>query len=436
MVTIAVIIPNFNHGHLIEQSILSTFDQSVRPNEIIVIDDGSTDDSVTRLKRLEKEIPILKLVLCKENQGALHAGTIGVQNAKSDILMFRAADDLLAPGSIKHGRNAFEKYPQSKIAFGEIRFFRENCSDGTVETLALSDKTEFFPADLLLRLWKPDFNLPEPACFVKKSAFLEQGGLMEEAKWYSGWLCFTSIAFKYGLTFIPEVLNSFRLDANSYGTSNLRNRKVQRDVLRYLVEQVMNLDQELKQRFLASGAFTIFGEPLRDLLEEEKDSLPTDSDSLLKSVLPQDYLGEGLPQHGIPGVVTRRLHETADDLALLKDLPNPMIMIYGAGTQSLILMEIWNLLSLPPFSGIVVSQTDGRSEFQNLPIIDIDSLKDSRVDLFVLSSKSFELEMAAKLDELSPSSQRLSFWAKELTYFDNGKERVSAPAGNHGNLAR
>ena len=113
-----------------------------------------------------------------------------------------------------------------------------------------------------------------------------------------------------------------------------------------------------------------------------------------------------------------------------------MIMIYGAGTQSLILMEIWNLLSLPPFSGIVVSQTDGRSEFQNLPIIDIDSLKDSRVDLFVLSSKSFELEMAAKLDELSPSSQRLSFWTKELTYFDNGKERVSAPAGNHGNLAR
>tara|TARA_B100000579_G_scaffold411196_1_gene401814 strand:+ start:93 stop:323 length:231 start_codon:yes stop_codon:yes gene_type:complete len=76
MVTIAVIIPNFNHGHLIEQSILSTFDQSVRPNEIIVIDDGSTDDSVTRLKRLEKEIPILKLVLCKENQGALHAAII------------------------------------------------------------------------------------------------------------------------------------------------------------------------------------------------------------------------------------------------------------------------------------------------------------------------------------------------------------------------
>jgi glycosyltransferase involved in cell wall biosynthesis len=415
MPTIAVIIPNYNHGHLIEKSILSTFQQSVPPDEIIVVDDGSTDDSVTRLIKLEKEISILKLVLCEKNQGTLRAGTLGVQNAKSDILMFRAADDILPPDSIKHGRDAFEKYPRSKIAFGEILFFRENTSEGTVETLALSEETEFFPADSLLRLWKPDFNLPEPACFVKKSAFLEQGGLWEEAKWYSGWLCFTSIAFKHGLTFIPEVLNSFRLDANSYGTANLRNRKVQRDVLRFLIEQVMSFDRELKEKFFACGAFTIFGEPLKDLLAEEKQSLPANSNLLFKSVLPQDYLGEGLPQHGIPGVVTRRLQELVNQLAFLKDLPSPKIIIYGAGTQSLILLEIWNRLSLPTLSAIVVSQTEGRTEFHDLPIIEIDSLKGSHIDLFILSSKSFELEMAAKLDKLFPSSNRLSFWAKELT---------------------
>ena len=415
MPTIAVIIPNYNHGHLIEKSILSTFEQSVPPDEIIVIDDASTDDSVQRLTQLKHIIPMLKLIFFKENQGALRAGNIGAQNAKSEILMFRAADDILPPRSIENGINAFVKYPNSMIAFGEILFFRENTSEGTVETLALSEETEFFSADSVLRLWKPDFNLPEPACFVKKSAFLEQGGLWEEAKWYSGWLCFTSIAFKHGLTFIPKVLNSFRLDANSYGTANLRNRKVQRDVLRFLIEQVMSFDRELKEKFFACGAFTIFGEPLKDLLAEEKQSLPANSNLLFKSVLPQDYLGEGLPQHGIPGVVTRRLQELVNQLAFLKDLPSPKIIIYGAGTQSLILLEIWNRLSLPTLSAIVVSQTEGRTEFHDLPIIEIDSLKGSHIDLFVLSSKSFELEMAAKLEELFPSSNRLSFWAKELT---------------------
>ena len=91
-------------------------------------------------------------------------------------------------------------------------------------------------------------------------------------------------------------------------------------------------------------------------------------------------------------------------------------MIYGAGTQTLILLEIWNRLNLPAISGIVVSQTDGRTEFQNLQIKQIDHLKDSHVDLFVLSSKSFELEMAAKLKILQPTSNRISFWVKELTY--------------------
>ena len=137
MPKIAVIIPNYNHGHLVQRSILSSVEQTDSPDEIIVIDDGSTDDSVERLKILEKEIPFLKLVLCKKNQGGLRAGMIGVQHAESDILMFRAADDVSPPDSIQHGRESFEKFPDSKIAFGELLFFCDDSSNGTIETLAL-----------------------------------------------------------------------------------------------------------------------------------------------------------------------------------------------------------------------------------------------------------------------------------------------------------
>ena len=416
MPSIAVIIPNYNHGQFVEKSIRSTFEQTAPPNEIIVVDDGSTDDSVKRLKKIKKEIPILKLFLCEENQGTLRAANIGVKNAKSEIIMFRAADDILLPYSIKEGRKAFQKYPKSQIAFGELLFFRDKITNGTVESLALSNETSFFSPKSLIELWKPDFNLPEPACFVKKSALLEQGGLFEEAKWYSGWLCFTSIALKYGITFIPKVLNTFRLDANSYGTANLRNKSTQKKVLRFLINRVMNLEKDLKDKFIDSGAFSIFGEPLKNLLDEEKGTLPKNSNLLINNALPREYLGTGLPQYGIAGVVTRRLQELDDQLCFFKHLPKPKIMIYGAGTQTLILLEIWNRLNLPAISGIVVSQTDGRIEFQNLQIKQIDHLKDSHVDLFVLSSKSFELEMAAKLKILQPTSNRISFWVKELTY--------------------
>ena len=96
-------------------------------------------------------------------------------------------------------------------------------------------------------------------------------------------------------------------------------------------------------------------------------------------------------------------------------MPKPNVIIYGAGTQTLILLEIWNRLNLPAISGIVVSQTDERTKFQNLQIKQIDYLEDSHIDLFILSSKSFELEMALKLDDFYPSTNRISFWVKELT---------------------
>ena len=413
---VSVIIPNYNHGHLIEYAIISIFEQSDKHDEIIVIDDGSTDNSVQVIKNLQKKVTILKLITCKNNNGVLRAGMLGVKECSGDILNFRAADDIMPKDAIKHGKRAFTKYPKSKIAFGEINFFHQDVGTGTIESLKLSDEIKFFSSKDLLKLWRPDFNLPEPACFVSKSALLEQGGLFEEAKWYSGWLCFTSIALKYGLTFIPAVLNSFRLDSNSYGTVNLRNGNAQRDVLRILVNKVMNFDRDLKDRFIESGAFTIFGEPLKDLLTEERNSLPNKSHFLFKNLSPHNFIGEGLPQHGIAGVVTRRLQELDDQLCFFKHLPKPKIIIYGAGTQTLILLEIWNRLNLPAISGIVVSQTDGRTEFQNLQIKQIDHLKDSHVDLFVLSSKSFELEMAAKLKILQPTSNRISFWVKELTY--------------------
>jgi hypothetical protein len=412
---ISIVIPNYNHSALIESSVKSCYEQSLPAFEIIVVDDGSTDNSLEILTSLQKSITTLKVHSLKKNFGAIHAINHGARIADGDILLIRSADDILDKNAIRHATQAFEKFPDTKIAFGEVLYFHEDINNGTKETLALSSEVSFLSPNELLQAWKPDFNLPDAACFVRKTTFFEQGCLLEEAKWYSTWLCFTSIALRYGLTFIPVILNSFWVNASSYGTANLRNPKIQRDVLRFLVNQVLNSDRNLRAKFIETGALKIFGEPLKDVLEEERDSLPINSHLLFKSDWPAAYLSEELPQYGIGGVVTRRLQELEDRLAFLRDLPMPKIVVYGAGTQTMIFLEIWNILNLPPISEIVVSQTNGKTEFHDLKMKQIDCVEDSQIDLFVLSSKSFEQEMSAKLDELRPSSNRISFWAKELT---------------------
>ena len=245
---------------------------------------------------------------------------------------------------------------------------------------------------------------------------LSVGGFKDHARWHADWLCLTTIAMRDGLIFVPNPITGFRLSSSSYGNSNLLNRKKQRAVLKYLVEEVMNYEKSLQFRFWESGAFGIFGDSLNSLLEEESYSLPKKSSILINRQNDNIAPEQKNMDSGILGVVIRRLKELENQLGFLMDLPKPKIMVFGAGTQTLIFLEIWNRLQLPKIDGVVVSQTDGKTKFQDLQIIQIDCLEDSHIDLFVLSSKSFEQEMAAKLDELRPSSNRLSFWAKELTH--------------------
>ena len=95
------------------------------------------------------------------------------------------------------------------------------------------------------------------------------------------------------------------------------------------------------------------------------------------------------------------------------NLQEPKIMVFGAGLQTSFLLEIWKTLSLPPIAGIILTQAKDIASHYGLPVFSLNSLRN--VDLVLLSSKSFESEMAKNLDSHLPKAKRLSFWIKQLT---------------------
>ena len=66
----SVVMPNYNHGHLIEQALVAISRQTMLPFEVVVVDDGSTDDSVTRLQSLAADMPWLKIRRHSETRGS------------------------------------------------------------------------------------------------------------------------------------------------------------------------------------------------------------------------------------------------------------------------------------------------------------------------------------------------------------------------------
>ena len=84
---ISVIIPTYNRQNLVQRAIKSALSQTLKPHEIIVIDDGSTDDTINILK----SYPIK--VLTQKNQGVSSARNLGIKNSSGDVIAFLDSDD-------------------------------------------------------------------------------------------------------------------------------------------------------------------------------------------------------------------------------------------------------------------------------------------------------------------------------------------------------
>ena len=88
--TISVIIPTYNRSHTIEKSLDSVFNQTYIVNEIIVVDDCSTDNTIDILNLYKDQITVLQTEI---NLGAQIARNIGINAAKSDWIAFLDSDD-------------------------------------------------------------------------------------------------------------------------------------------------------------------------------------------------------------------------------------------------------------------------------------------------------------------------------------------------------
>src|SRR5436305_5180727 len=92
-VPVSVVIPTYNCGGLVAEAVGSVLAQSRLPAEIIVVDDGSRDDTRERLAPFGDRIRYV----CQANQGVSAARNLGVQHARGEVIAFLDADDIWHP---------------------------------------------------------------------------------------------------------------------------------------------------------------------------------------------------------------------------------------------------------------------------------------------------------------------------------------------------
>ena len=106
--TTTCLVSNYNYSAYVAEAVDSALRQSVPFDQIIVVDDGSTDDSVQLLTERYGNHPIVQII-CKENEGQLSCFNEGFARATGDIIFFLDADDVLEPNYVEKALGVYDR---------------------------------------------------------------------------------------------------------------------------------------------------------------------------------------------------------------------------------------------------------------------------------------------------------------------------------------
>jgi glycosyltransferase involved in cell wall biosynthesis len=166
MSLISVIIPTYNYGHYVTQAVESALAQSYQPVEVIVVDDGSTDDTREKLAALGDKIRYIH----QTNQGLSAARNTGIREARGEWLAFLDSDDAFHPRKVERQMAYVEQHPEVKL-LGTAMF-----SDEPIQWAEVKDDLPATPISLEAMAIKPRFA---PSSVLAHRHCFEAAGLFD-----------------------------------------------------------------------------------------------------------------------------------------------------------------------------------------------------------------------------------------------------------------
>lgn len=213
--SVSVIIPTFNSGRYISKAVESVLSQTHIPDEIIVVNDGSTDNTLRSLEKFGDKINYIEI----ENSGPAKARNVGIRHSSTEYIAFLDADDEWLPEKILKQMTFMEENPDYALVYCD-RILHDG--DSILDYKSTYIKSgQLYIGDVFWEMLKTGGGCFATSCVMLRKEVLTSVGLFDEdlytAEDTNLWL---RIAYRHKIGFVPQVLVKKRIHSENISHKN------------------------------------------------------------------------------------------------------------------------------------------------------------------------------------------------------------------------
>jgi glycosyltransferase involved in cell wall biosynthesis len=201
---ISVIIPSYNAARYLPQAIESVLAQSYRPFEILVIDDGSTDDTVSVLEKYRSSIRYFR----QPNGGPARARNRGIAEARGRYIAFLDADDIWLPNKLSQQVQCLERNAEAALVHSDIYYL-----DDETQLQSLREVGRASYVGNCYRLLLEHNRIIFSTVLVRRESLAQVGGFDEQIRHASteDYDLVLRLGRRFPFAYIPEPLTVYRI---------------------------------------------------------------------------------------------------------------------------------------------------------------------------------------------------------------------------------
>jgi len=228
---VSVVIPTYNYGHYLADAVRSALDQTWTAREILVVDDGSTDDT----QRVLQEFAGAVRVITKKNSGLSAARNTGIAAATGAFIAILDADDVWMPHKLERQMAVFRDAPDTGIV--SCAALQVDAHRRPVQVLPCPSTAD--PGALRRELALRNVVSGGSAALVRRECFDLVGGFDESLRSSEDWDMWLRIARHFPIRFVEEPLVSIRVTGDNM--SGLRHAE------RMLANELRVIDKQVAE---------------------------------------------------------------------------------------------------------------------------------------------------------------------------------------------